>query len=160
MKTIAIILLAAVCNIACAQCYTPRGNAMRGGKAAAMVRESAAFAVGYWRAKGYTVADDIYVIWDTKIDATWCAWGNPESQQIRINATPCRYTYHRGAPDGQISQHSRALYDFDLDRVMCHELGHLLGVPHSDEPGTIMYPILSMGGGLWRGVWLCGGESE
>jgi hypothetical protein len=92
------------------------------------------------------------VIWVTE-DGNWSygsnvsayttVWINSSTGRIlgfdmEINATPTRIATHPWSASGEAGK-------MDLQNAVTHEVGHVLGLGHVDNPDATMYPYLDLG---------------
>ncbi|MHC4676248.1 MAG: matrixin family metalloprotease, partial [Planctomycetota bacterium] len=57
---------------------------------------------------------------------------------MEINATPSRTATHPWSASGEAGK-------MDLQNMITHEVGHVIGLDHVDDPSATMYPTMSLG---------------
>lgn len=103
------------------------------GKRLEMTKLAAAYAEGFWRARGYDVPD-LTIEW-TITGEPWAAMYDACTNIVHLNAWS--HDWHRGGRTG-IYDEIRRRWDADLNYALCHEFGHACGLGHSTEPGSVM----------------------
>jgi hypothetical protein len=84
---------------------------------------------------------DIYIIWtgsplSNMFDQVGLSQIFPNAESVIINSTTILATH---------SNHGTSLNEVDLQNVALHELGHSLGLGHSNYTGDLMYAVYTMG---------------
>jgi len=90
-----------------------------------------------WDADGKLIADPLYLAYTT-FNANY-----QEIRSARIIINASRYTWQRGGYGGVSTQAGKS--EANLDSVILHELGHALGLDHSDRNTATIVGAVSYG---------------
>ena len=91
-----------------------------------------------WDTDGSKISDPTFLAYTSfNTDST----GHIVNAYMTVNAH--NFTWHQGGFGGVGPLGANGLHDANLDSVILHELGHALGLDHSDRnPATIVGPVL------------------
>ncbi|ENV65435.1 peptidase [Acinetobacter junii] len=72
---------------------------------------------------------------------------NQNNQQLALSANQFNQTFQpRLFHKGQFNGKQISVYEFsskdDLRMTLAHEFGHALGLDHTDDPTSLMYPVI------------------
>ena len=165
MRYAALIL--AFCLSACAADYTildatatrpdatPMHTRRTVGKRLTQTQLAAAFAEGFWRARGHDVPD-LTIEWVNQTDLPWVARYDESRNVVQVNRW--NRVWHRGGRTDYYDSTTN-VWHTDLNYVLCHEFGHACGLQHSNDPGNVMYPTFPYAAD-WRGKRLLDGKGD
>ena len=73
--------------------------------------------------------------------------GQPNQQGVTYNYNDSKTSFYSVVDINAYNWRfdSKVFYSVDLESIMLHELGHAIGIEHSDDPKAAMYPYLDIG---------------